>query len=257
MSLLRSRMRVLLTIVFALAPGTARADLVGFSYSWNIAGGDLNAFGPGPLSLNQTVSPDGSSVNVNYGGGNTTLTVAGPGTGSTTPGGVDFSSATPAVISLATLTTPALTGLVGNFTFSAGNIFTLHLTDTASGQSGDLNISGSVNGNVSPSGTSVGLSAFGDFLQSVTLGGHVYTVDALNTLPDSTPGDDPVSFVAQVYIDRPDPTLLPPLNDGGGAIHAPEPSSLFLAGFALSLLGGATLRKRHARSRMERFARAE
>ena len=243
MSLLRLYARVLFASL-ALTPCIARADPVGFSYSWSISGGDVSASGSGPISLSQTTAPDGSSVTVNYGGGTTTLTVAAAGTGSTTPGGADFSSAIPAIVPLGTLTTSALTGPVGNFSFSANNTITLNLTDTASGQSGTLTLTGSVYGNVSPDGTTLGVSASGGFWQTVALGDHTYSVDTVNSLPDTAPGNDPVSYVAQVYVDRPAPDFFPPLATDKGVAGVPEPSSLLLAGCALSLWGGAVLRRR-------------
>ena len=217
--------------------------MVGFSYSWSVASGDLTAGGAGPITLSQIAAADGSSVTVNYGVGTATLAVAPGGSASTTPGGADFLSATPAIILAATLTTSASTVPVGSFGFTAGNQFTLHLTDTASGQSGDLTLFGSVNGTVAPEGTSINASLYGNNFQSLQLGTHTYSA---YSSADSLSSDSG-SLFAQVYIDRPDPSWLTAA--GNGFVHAPEPSSLLLAGTALSFLGGLSLRKRRRRAR--------
>jgi hypothetical protein len=241
MSLPRLYARVLFATL-ALSPCVARADPVGFSYSWSIAGGDLSASGPGPINLSQTTAPDGSSVTVNYGSGTTTLTVATAGTASTTPGGADYFSASPAAIPLATLTP---LGAAGAFSFYASNTLTLNLTDTASGQSGSIPLVGSVFHDVSFTGPTLGLSAFTDSGQSLWLGGHVYSVGNVYTQADLVPGMDPLSLVAQVYIDRPAPDNPVPVV---ASANLPEPSSLLLAGCALPLWVGAALRKRRVRA---------
>ena len=247
MNLYRCCAPMLVFCAIALSPSAIRADVVGFSYSWSVAAGDLGAGGVGPITLSQIAAADGSSVTINYGGGTATLAVAPSGSASTTPGGTDFASATPAIIPVGTLMTFASTGPVGSFWFSAGNQFTLHLTDTASGQSGDMTLFGSVNGTVAPTGSNLVASVFGNSFQTLQLGTHTYSVDTLADLP----GSDPGSLFTQVFIDRPDPSLLTPEGgvDFGSNVPAPEPSSLLLAGTALSFLGGLSLRKRRNRAR--------
>lgn len=227
MTLLRPYARVLF-VALALTPCVARAEAVGFSYGWSIAGGDISASGPGPISLSQTTAPDGSGVTVNYGSGSTTLTVASAGTAATTPGGADYFSATPATIPLGTLTP---LGTTGPFNFYASNTLTLTLTDTASGQSGSISLAGSVSHDISYTGPTLGVSAYPESGQVLTLGGHQYSVDNVYMQADLIPGMDPLSLVAQVYIDRPAPDYFPPIAFNGGSVASvPEPSSLLLAG---------------------------
>jgi hypothetical protein len=242
-----------LLALLTLAVGAARADPVGFSYNVSISPGDLNAWGPGPISLSQSAAADGSSLTVNFGSGTSTLTAV-AGSATATPGGADFWSATPTAIPIATATSATIAnGPAVNFSFNATPTITLHLTDTTSGTSGDVTLGGALGGSVFPDrSTSLGAgAAWGLWYSSVTLGGHTYSVDVSNSgVALNAAGGDPVTLFAQVYVDRPAPDWNPggpPWAPGPGGVDlstAPEPSSLLLAGTAMSLVGLAASRRR-------------
>jgi hypothetical protein len=241
------RAAALLVGLFLLAPA-AQGEAVSFSYSVTIAAGDnLGAWGAGPISLSQSTAADGSSFSINYGSGAATITGV-AGSGNAIPGGADYWSATPTAIPVATFTTATLAATPGNFSFSAYPGVTLHLTDAASGASGDLTLVGAINGSNAPDGTSIGgsLAPLPWLFPSLTLGDHVYSVDVTTsfiTLPP--PGGGPVTLFAQVYVDRPDPAWINSQvpQSGPGINPAPEPSSLLLAGAALSFLTLAGFRR--------------
>jgi hypothetical protein len=255
MNRLRSGAVALPVLMLALAPVTARADQVGFSYSAAIDTGTvygLSAGGLGPITLSQSTAPDGSSYAVNFGSGSASMNAAPGGNASATPG-ADYFSATPTPITVATFSTAALAGPLGDFSFTATAVLRVTLTDAASGQSGVFALTNFISGTVSPDGTFSLTGGNTDGYFSTTIGGHVYSLDLSSaevTLPG--PGQPGVDLVAQVYVDRPDPSVL-----GGGpgvpvpvVTAVPEPTGLTLAGAALSLVGLAALRRGRSMRRL-------
>jgi hypothetical protein len=217
----------------ALSPAPARGDMVNFSYAWSFGDTFLSAFGQGPISLNSSISPDGSAFTVDHGSGTATLTLAAPGTSSAATGD------TPLSIPVGTLSVAASDKPAGNFSYSAAFNLTLRVTDTASGQFGDLTLAGAINGNVSPKGSDA--SAAGYALpggQTVLLGGHTYTAGFITDPTDPiSPGAAPVVFKVGLFIDAAGVPVVIPGDGGPKSQNAPEPSTLALGACALALCG--------------------
>lgn len=117
----------------------------------------------------------------------------------------------------------------------------LHLTDDASGTSGDLAFSGHFDGTLSSK--NVGLThTFDQNIGSLVLGGHNYEVTLNAYNPPGVPGSTLLGGIAGtvtvdggiVVIDPPPPPPPPPAPP---PVKAPEPTSLALAVLGLSSLG--------------------
>jgi hypothetical protein len=205
MKLLTIRLVPVLAALALFGDSTARADFVNFGYHWSVQPSSVLSGGPGSS-------------------GNVQLAITTDGTGSATPG-----SSTPLVIPAATITTNTAASSVPDH-FQTSFTMKLHLTDSTSGQSGDLSYTGTVNGTLTTT-TSTLTSTFSDPLtQQLTLGGHTYSVTIdprLLSLP--VPGSQ-------------SPAMIDALVTVGGSTtvnNTPEPSSLALGCLALSLTGFA------------------
>jgi hypothetical protein len=185
----------------AFGPGRAHASFVSWSYNWTPSALALPADVPGSGGLSLTNEPtknaDGTSdvVVTNIRG---------------------FSSAS--------RSTP------DKFTHAAYN-FTLVLTDLASGKAAHMTFSGFFSGTMSATSANIGNTFTGVTTETVSLGGHTYTVTMGNYSPPGPPtASNPGSISAHVGVDE---VKGPPIVTG----NAPEPSTLLLACFGLSGLG--------------------
>jgi hypothetical protein len=201
----------LIAALSLLGASQARADRVDFSYRWGISPGAVLTGGKGRVSL----------------------ALAHPGTGTATLGAAD-SAVTPA----ATVTTSSSATALNPDHFSTTYSLTVHLTDTASGASGDLTYSGATTGTLTATTSSLTNVFATPLTQQLTLGKYVYSLTI-----DPSPADLP-SPGAQAT------TLLDALvtvTPGSQTHGTPEPSSLLLAAVAASLLGLADRRRRRRR----------
>src|SRR4051812_14424509 len=110
-----NRLLPLLTAVVLLGAGQARAEMIGFSYQW---------------TAQPTIIPGGT--------GSVALAAVDPGTAS-----AELGSSTPTFIPGATVTTTSSATDVPD-SFSTPFSMKVHLTDTASSESGDLTFTGTV-----------------------------------------------------------------------------------------------------------------
>jgi hypothetical protein len=204
-------------VLLMLGGSRVRAEMVDFSYAWSTTPGAVLTGGTGNVSL--ALTPDGSSS-------------------------VEVGSPTPTFIPAATVTTSSSATQPADV-FNAPFGLTLHLTDTASGQAGDLTFNGTVSGELTGTTSTLNNTFSEPVTQTLTFGDLVYTVtiDPVTTsLP--APGEAAgVLFDAMVTAQR-NGEPPPPPPPGGGAVGAPEPSSLVLGGSALLLLGLARRRLR-------------
>ncbi len=203
---------VLAALLF-LGADQARADLIDFSYSWT----------PQPAVISS-------------GTGIVTVSAAADGSAQATLG-----SPTATSIPGATLTTSSSAGIDNTPADSFNTTYglKLHLTDTASGQSGDLTFTAALQGTLTSTNSTLTSTFQGPLTQTLTLNGHIYsvTIDPSQTnVPP--PGDSqPAQVNALVTVTNPS-TAPPPAN-------APEPASLFLGATAvLGMAAGRILRRR-------------
>jgi hypothetical protein len=211
--------------VVLFGQGQARADLVAYSYHWDIQPSAAIASGTGGV---QIVLPlDGSTSSA--------VGVANP-------------------LQAATISTfSAATDPADNFNVPFA--LKLHLTDTASGKAGDLNFAGSLSGQLTMN-TSAVTSTFSNPTQTIDLGAHQYAVTlspAVLTLP--APGASPAAQIKAI-VTAGDLAVAPArglavfATGGLSVAQAPEPSSLVLGAVAASsLLGYGVRRRRRALAR--------
>jgi len=198
-----------------LASQAARAE-PGWSYTWT--------------TTTPLVGSGGSGVSI--------LPASGSGSGNS-----DIVAANLAVISSAPAATPD--------PVNGGWNLTLHLTDNASGNSGNLLFSGQFSGTVSASSSSVDNAFNQPTLQTLSLGTHLYTATiGLYTPPGLTGttlkgaiganlalSDVPGSVPPPVPPTGPPPSPPPPPPSPPPVVKSPEPSGLVLALMGVSSLG--------------------
>jgi len=205
------RLLFLLTALFLVGESRARAEMIDFSYSWT--------------ALPSSVIPGGT--------GSATFAVAPDGIAS-----AELGSPTPVLVPGASITTTSsATNPPDSFRTSFS--LKLRLTDSTSGQAGDLTFSGSLVGTLTATESQL-VSTFTDPLtQSLTLGNHLYSVTIDPTLINlPNPGSSaPALIDARVSVAN------------TTVAKTPEPSSLVLG--ATAVLG---LAARRALARRRRAA---
>jgi hypothetical protein len=209
---------VLAATAFSVAP--AHADFVPWSYNFTPSALSIAADSPGTGGLSLTNEPtkraDGTSdvvvTNIRA-----------------------FSSAS--------------RGTPDHFTHAAYS-FSLVLTDLGSSQSATLKFSGFFTGFFSATSSNIQNTFTAPLMQTVTLGGHTYTVNLGNYSPPGPPdASNAGSISAHVAVDE------VPSPPGGGPppAHAPEPTTLLLSCLGLSGMGLAGWRRwRQKRSAVPR-----
>jgi hypothetical protein len=212
-------------VLFALAPG-ARAELIsvptaGWSYDFEPANDAVFADAP----------HDGSGVSFTNEASRTVL------------GASDVVVTNLRTFSLAPATDPAQLDTGGAYAFS------MTITDAASGASATRNLTGKLGGTFSQDNANVTNEFTSDLEFSVPLGDYVYTVTLTTYSPPGPPSaTNSGSITAHVDVFQDDV--------GTGVVDpppapesAPEPSTMILSCLGISLVGGATWRRRKARRR--------
>jgi hypothetical protein len=192
-----------LAALFLAAPA-AHADPVGWAYTWDVTPKVLTGDPGSTGSVTFTPPPAGSAA-----AGNSTVVAAALSA---------LSSASPSHPD----------------TFSGqGYTLKLTLTDDTSGQSGVLTFAGKLFGSMSAASSNITNAFTAPLTQSLTLGGHTYTVTIGPFVAPGGPMEENKGAVsAQVAV-------------GPTVSNAPEPSSLLLAALGLPL-AAAVRRRRHA-----------
>jgi hypothetical protein len=179
----------------ALAPLSARADLIHWRYNWEPKVSTLTG------SLGGKVKLTDEPAKLASGNSNTVVTNLHA-----------FSSAT----------------VESPDQFSHANYaFTVTLTDVASHQSGTLTFTGFLNGTVTAASANLTNTFTGTTTQQLVLGGNVYTVAMDQYSPPGPPGAVNAGSI-DAHIDVHSQVTPPPVDD------LPEPSGLALAGLGLA-----------------------
>jgi hypothetical protein len=136
----------------------------------------------------------------------------------------------------------------------AGFSFSLVLTDLLSKQSAKMTFGGFFSGAISETSANVQATYTAPLLQTVELGGHIYTINLGNFAPPGPPAaSNAGSISAHIGVDE-----VPPPSGGttgGGTQQAPEPSTVVLSAIGLSGLGLVGWRKwRKRRAAMHAYA---
>jgi hypothetical protein len=186
----------------------ARADFIGYDYSWSPSSLVVAADSGGTGGINMTFQPlqhaDGMS---------------------------DVVATNIRTFSSAPVSSP---DTVTNGTYS----LTLNLTDSASNASGQVTFTGVFNGSMSATSANVSNQFTGQTTQTLTLGGHTYTITIGPFAPPGPPSASNAGTIsAHVAVDGSG-------GGGGGGDNQPEPSTLVLSGLGAAFLGLVSWRKR-------------
>jgi hypothetical protein len=194
-----------------LAGAPARADFVQWTYNWQPGSLAASADSPGTGGVSFSNQPAAAAT-----------------------GNSDIVATNLRVFSTATPSNPDKLMTGGAYTLS------LTLTDLASGASGTLTWTGKLTGTFSATNSNLTNFFTSPITQTLVLGQNLYTVSIGQYSPPGPPtAGNSGSIGAHVNV----------TSNGGGGIQStsPEPSTLVLAGLALSVGGGAAWRKRRAR----------
>ncbi len=205
-----------------VSAGSARAEMVGFSYHWASSPSVVVGTNPSNITGNGISS------------GSVAFALAPAGSASSLLGGG------PTTIPGATLTTTGSAPLDAADSFASPFSMTLHLSDTASGTTGDLTFAGTVNGSLTISTSTLTADFASPLTQQLTLGGHVYSV----TIDPAAAGIPPPGAATPGQINALVQVAAPP---SPPAAPTPEPPAVLLAGLALALLGLACCRRARPR----------
>jgi hypothetical protein len=201
--------------LLALLPAAARAEMIDFSYSW----------GMGPSSV---YSAGTGSVAFSLKDGGTAGYQAGPA---------------PTRLEGATITTTSSAGgAVAADSYSSNFALSLHLTDKASGQSGDLTFGAALKGTLTATGSALSVAFDKPPTRHLHLGGHLYSVTIDPSLVHvPAPGSsDPGSIDALVRVTpRASASSQPPVTQ-----ETPEPASLLTGAVGAGLGALAWLQRR-------------
>jgi hypothetical protein len=190
----------LLAALLVLGGGRCQAGMVDYAYSWSISPSIV-------LTGTNTETLNGLST------GSVALALPAAGTASSVLGSA---LATPIVG--ANISTSSSANLDHPDNYDTPFSITLHLTDTASGKSGDATFALTLQGTMTSNSSSVAPTFNSPLTQTLTLGSHLYSVSI-----------DP----AQIHIPAPTSTTTGSLDAQvkvSGLAQAPEPTTLFLAG---------------------------
>jgi hypothetical protein len=207
--------RLAVLAALALAPA-ARAEMINFSYSWSM----------------------GSSSVYGAGTGSVAFSLKAGGTAGYQPGPA------PTRLEGATITTTSSAGGdVAPDSYSAPFALTLHLTDAASGQSGDLTFGATLSGTLTADSSALSVAFDKPPTRQLRLGGRLYSVTIDPSLVHvPAPGSsDPGSIDALVRVTpRAAASAQPP----PVTQETPEPASLLTGAVGAGLGALAWLRKR-------------
>ncbi len=197
--------------VLALVLGaarTARADLVHWTYSWT----------PGASTITADNVP---------GGGNVSLSPEGL---------VHATGSSDVVATNLHLASGASIDAPDTFSTKAYSL-TLTITDTDTKATGSLTFTGLLGGSFSAQGAHVTNSFTGLLTQPLNLGGDMFQVTIGPYTPPGPPTTDKLGSIGAVVT----------ATQGCHTAHTPEPATLVLAGFGLTLLGGTWWVRRRGR----------
>lgn len=217
-------LRRLALLSFAvLGAGRASAEMVDYSYQWSTSSGGI------VVGTNATTG-NGLST------GSVAFALFADGTASAESGGG------PSVIPAASVSTTGSASDAAPDVFASPFDLTLRLTDAASGEFGDLTFTGTVNGSLTATASSLTADLDGPLTRALTLGAFVYevTIDPASVSVPA-PVSPPALLGAFVRVSelRPDVPVT----------QTPEPAGLLLAGVGLSLTALSAARSRLARRR--------
>lgn len=204
-------------VLFVFGATHARADMIGWSYSWSRTPLSVAADGAGTGGINLTVNPGGPIV----------------GTSDIVAVNLSSFSSAPA-------------GTTDVFTNKPYTL-TLALTDTASKQTGIFSFGGTLSGTLSPTLAQISNAFDGPTTQQKVLGHNLYTVSLNPFAPPGLPTSTTLGGISAHVTVTPEAGTSPGVDtsqsDPGTttpAVHnSPEPSTLVLAGLTVPVLGAA------------------